>query len=56
LVAQRLDLGDPPLVLGDDPRAARMRDVEQGVLELACDPLQVLRPILHARSIVRGGR
>jgi hypothetical protein len=32
-------------VLGDDPRAALMRNAEQRALELARDPLQVLRPI-----------
>ena len=31
---QRLDLGDPALVLGDDPLAALVRDVEQRALEL----------------------
>jgi hypothetical protein len=45
---QRLDLGDPALVLGDDPRAALVRDAEQRALELAGDPLQVLGPLLHA--------
>ena len=53
---QRLDLGDPALVLGDDPRAALMRDGEQRALELARDPLQVLRPVLHACGVVRRGR
>jgi hypothetical protein len=46
---QRLDLGDPALVLGNDPLAALVRDVEQRALELACDPLQVLpRPLASA--------
>jgi hypothetical protein len=52
---QRLDLGEPALVLGDDPRAALVRDVEQRALELARKPLQVLGPLLHARGIVGGG-
>ena len=50
---QRLDLGDPALVLGDDPRAALVRDAEERALELARDPLQVLRPLLHACGVVR---
>jgi hypothetical protein len=53
---QRLDLGDPALVLGDDPLAALVRDVEQRPLELPRDPLQVLRPVLHARGVVGSGR
>ena len=43
---QRLDLGNPALVLGDDPRAALVRDAEERALELARDPLQVLGPVL----------
>jgi hypothetical protein len=50
------DLRDPPLVLGDDPRAAFVGDAEERALELARDPLQVLRPVLHARGVVRSGR
>ena len=53
---QRLDLGDPALVLGDDPLAALVRDAEQRALELARDPLQVLRPVLHARGVVGSER
>ena len=53
---QRLDLGDPALVLGDDPLAALVRDAEQRALELARDPLQVLGPVLHARGVVGSGR
>jgi hypothetical protein len=54
--AQRLDLGNPPLVLGDGARAALVRDAEQRALELARDPLQVLRPVLHACSVVGSRR
>ena len=32
---QRLDFGDPPLVLGDDPLAALVRDAKERALELA---------------------
>ena len=53
---QRLDLRDPPLVLGDDPLAALVRDVEELALELARDPLQVLRPALHACGVVGSRR
>jgi hypothetical protein len=42
LRSQDLDLGDPPLMLGDDPLAPLVRDAEQRALELARDPLQVL--------------
>jgi len=52
---QRLDLGEPPLVLGDDPLAALVRDVEERALELARDPLQALRPVLHACGVVGSG-
>ena len=52
---QRLDLGDPALVLGDDPIAALMGDAEQRALELARDPLQVLGPVLHPRGVVGRG-
>jgi trehalose 6-phosphate synthase len=45
---QRFDLSDTALVLGEDSVAALVRDVEQRALELARDPLQVLRPVLHA--------
>jgi hypothetical protein len=53
---QRLDLGDPPLVLGDDPRAALVRDAEERAFELARDPLQILRPLLHTRGVVGSRR
>ena len=56
LAPQRLDLGDPALVLGDDPLAALVRDAEQRALELARDPLQVLGPVLHACGVVGSGR
>jgi hypothetical protein len=35
---------------------AFVRDVEQRALELAGDPLQVFRPVLHARGVIRSGR
>jgi hypothetical protein len=56
LGSQRLDLGDPALVLGDDPLAALVSDAEQRALELARNPLQVFRPVLHACCVVGGGR
>ena len=54
---QRLDLGDPALVLGDDPLAALVRDVEQRALELAREsaPDSSARS-LHARRVVGSGR
>jgi hypothetical protein len=56
LCPQRLDFDQPPFVLGDDPLAALARDVEQRTLELARDPLQVVRPVLHARGIIGSER
>jgi hypothetical protein len=53
---QRLDLGDSPLVLGDDPLTPLVRDVEQRALQLARNPFQALRPVLHAGRVVRSGR
>jgi hypothetical protein len=51
-----MDLGNTPLVLGDDPRAALVSDVEQRTLEFARDPLKLLGPILYACGIVRRRR
>jgi hypothetical protein len=53
---ERLDLSDTALVLRDDSRAAVVRDAEQRALELACNPLQVLRPLLYARGVLGSGR
>jgi hypothetical protein len=55
LCPQRFDLGDPALMLGDDPLAPFVRDAEQRTLELAREPLQALRSVLHARRVVGSG-
>ena len=55
LCPERLDLGCPPLVLGDDPRAALVRDAEERAFELARDPLQVLGAVLDACGVVESG-
>ena len=52
---QRLDLGDPALVLGDDPCTALVRDAEERALELSRDPLQLLGPVLDAGRVVGSG-
>ena len=53
---QRLDLGDPALVLGDDPRAALVRDAEERTLKLLLEALQPLGPVLDGGRVVGSGR
>jgi hypothetical protein len=33
-----------------------VRDAEEGALELARDPFEILRPVLHARGVVGSRR